>query len=606
MMNSDLQLLRRFEPEMRYTQGEQFLPMDVESYVRRCGLWSRRRSEEPRCLIPAGKLTLERLAVPHPGDFETVHYLKFIDPLNVSQMAAYRLKRSREKGGEGRGFRAGVGRLARVGYLSRLGDTLFSLTLLARGRVSGDTAAAASLAYDDILQEDGRHRYYARASRGEDWTVLQYWFFYPFNNWRSGFYGVNDHEADWEKIFVYLSESEGVARPEWVAYSSHEYSGDDLRRRWDDPELEKSGEHPVVYVGAGSHAAYYRPGEYLAEINLPFLAPVARLANSLGRLRRRLVRRSSGDASSQWHLRVPFVDYARGDGFSIGAGGDREWDEPCVMDPAPAWATEYRGLWGLYARDPVSGEDAPAGPLYNRDGTRRRAWYDPVGWAGLDKVSPSLETFERVAERRESLANECAALQAEISSKSRTLTGLGVEADAMRGHSHFKKLYREHEQKMRSLSEELDALRSRLASDFALLEALDEHEERLRAGERPPVRAHIRRADEPASEEKLRLNRLAEVWAAVSTGLMMICLVGFTLFARQYLAFGMVALISLIVFIESGFQRRLTGLVNSVTVGLAVVAALILLYEFFWPLVILAVLAAGSYMVWENLRELWT
>ena len=34
------------------------------------------------------------------------------------------------------------------------------------------------------------------------------------------------------------------------------------------------------------------------------------------------------------------------------------------------------------------------------------------------------------------------------------------------------------------------------------------------------------------------------------------------------------------------------------------VAALILIYEFFWQLVIAAVLGVGLYVLWDNLREL--
>lgn len=604
-MTPDRALLRRFEPVLRYTRGEEFFPLDVERYVWRCSLWAKRKDEEPRCLVPEGKLTLERLAEPHPGDFETVHYLKFIEPLNVARMAAYRLQRGRERDPERR-FRAGIGRLARVGYLSRFADTLFSLTLLARGRVSGDTAAAAALAYERVQKEDERYSYYGRVVRREGWTVLQYWFFYPFNNWRSGFFGVNDHEADWEMVCVYLSDSGGEMEPEWVAYSSHDFSGDDLRRRWDDPEVEKSGEHPVVYVGAGSHASYYSAGEYLAEIELSFLAPFARMAERLRNFGRRLVRRPSDDVPSRLHLRVPFVDYARGDGRSIGPGEDKEWDEPGMLDPVPGWAAAYRGLWGLYAQDPISGEDAPAGPLYNRDGTMRRAWYDPLGWAGLDKVPTPDSAPEVAVDRRERLRARCAALEEDVSAKSRELTGLGVEAGAMQGEPHLSELYAAHQERMAGLSAEISELRSRLASTRALLEALDAHEDRLRAGERGPARSHIRRAHPPASEEKLRLNRVAEVWAAISIGLMMISLIALILFAREYLVFGLAALLSLLVFIESGFRRRLMGVVNGVTVGLAIVAALILLYEFFWPIVVLAVLAAGAYMVWENLRELWS
>ena len=53
-------------------------------------------------------------------------------------------------------------------------------------------------------------------SRQNHWTVLQYWFFYCYNNWRSGFGGVNDHESDWEMISVYLYEADGQLVPEWA------------------------------------------------------------------------------------------------------------------------------------------------------------------------------------------------------------------------------------------------------------------------------------------------------------------------------------------------------------------------------------------------------
>ena len=44
-------------------------------------------------------------------------------------------------------------------------------------------------------------------------SVLQYWFFFCYNSWRSGFHGVNDHESDWEMVTLYLYENEGNLYP---------------------------------------------------------------------------------------------------------------------------------------------------------------------------------------------------------------------------------------------------------------------------------------------------------------------------------------------------------------------------------------------------------
>lgn len=610
----DRALLRRFEPVVRYTRGEQFFPMDVEPYVRASSLWVQQPGAEPECLVPEGKLTLDKLALYRADGSDAIHFLKFIEPLNIAELAAYRLKRVTQglaKRGEQNVFRPGRGRLARVGYVSRVVDALFSLTLLARGRVPGDTSAAAILEYRRVLAEREHYCYYGRVARQNGWVALQYWFFYPFNNWRSGFFGVNDHEADWEMTCVYCSESaEGEICPEWVAYASHDLSGDDLRRRWDDPELERVDEHPVVYAGAGSHASYFARGEYLAELEIAFLSPFVRLTDRLQRfLRKALGQDQDGQARAiDWAgfnvFRVPFVDYARGDGLSIGPGQDREWDEPRLLDPMPAWALCYRGLWGLYAHDPVAGENAPAGPVYDRDGTRRRAWYDPLGWAGLDKVPPPDEAHLRLQERRDKVNARRVELDEVISRKSRELVGLGVEATAMQGYPHLKDRHTAYQTQIEALSGELDRLRAQAASDEALLEAMGHYDQRLQDGERGPMRAHIRRAHHPASDDELRLGRFAETWAAISIGVMMIGFVLLALFSREHLILGLVAMVSLIVFIESGFRGQLPRLIASVTIGLAVVSALVLLFEFFWLIVVLGVLIAGAYIVWENLREL--
>jgi hypothetical protein len=606
-------LLRRFEPVIRSTRGDKFYPMDVEPYVRACSLWVQRPGEEAVRVVPSGKLSLEGLAQQPLDEPGAVHFLKFTDPQDakpasrLARLNVFRRRAARSFKESRKAFRAGTGRLARVGYMSRFVDALYSITLLARGRVPGESAAAASVAYERIMAEHEHYRYHGRVLRQDGWVVLQYWLFYPFNDWRSGFFGANDHEADWEKIFIYLSESEttGEVNPEWVAYAAHNYTGDNLRRRWDDPEVEKVGEHPVIYVGAGSHASYYAPGEYLTELDLPLPRPLARTAGALRGFWREKLGQYAGDediSSSYFH--IPFVDYARGDGRTVGPGGDREWDPPRLMlNPPPAWVSGYRGLWGLYARDPFEGEDAPAGPMYNRDKSVGRAWYDPVGWAGLDKVPPPDEALGTVLEGHADITARCASLRAAIDDKSRQLKKLGAEVAAMRDRSHLDAPYEEETRRVAELSREIDQLRARLATDEAVSESLDEYAGRLRAGERDPARAHISRAHQPASDAELRVSRVAEAWAAVSVSLMLISFVGIALFEREHLISMLVFSIALFAFVEAGFRGRLVNLVSSANIGLAVVATLVIVYEFFWQLVVAAVLIVGLYVLWDNLRE---
>ena len=86
-----------------------------------------------------------------------------------------------------------------------------------------------------------------------DRLSLQYWLYYPFNDWN------NLHEGDWEMIqlvFPAASAEEALeTEPLEVGYSQHEGAE---RAEWGDEKLEiVDGTHPVVYPAAGSHANFY-------------------------------------------------------------------------------------------------------------------------------------------------------------------------------------------------------------------------------------------------------------------------------------------------------------------------------------------------------------
>ena len=623
-------LLRRFEPVLHFTRGEQFFPIDVEHYVKQASLWYQRVGDDAVCVLGVGEVTLDKLSQVDLGLPDAVYFLKFAEPLNASALAAYR--HARQDVPRSTHFAPGRARLARVGYVSRFVEALFSVALLARGRVPGDTAAAATLHYEHILEEAKEYSYHGRVVYDGEWVVVQYWFFYVYNNWRSGFFGANDHEADWEMVSVYLSERDDLPlvpeamssevedfaqfserfQPEWVAYASHDYEGDDLRRRWDDPEIQKIDEHPVVYVAAGSHANYFRRGEYLTELELSFLQPLANVTDALQRFWVNQLQQYQDEPETERLeqasniFRIPFVDYARGDGVTIGPGQERVWGEPRLLRAEQRWVSDYRGLWGLYARDPFAGEDAPAGPMYNRDRTLRRAWYDPSGWAGLDKVAPADEELRLMVMQQMTLRDRQVELESEIQKISFELRNRGIAARTMRRQPHLLRMQAEYEQKIDTLSKEVAKLREERASTEALLQSLDDYIAQRRAGIRESPRAHIRHAHTPTPDQQFRAGRLAEIWAAASIGLLLVVMVGLFYFARHYLVFGISAMIALFAFVEASFRGRIVRMVTSVTIGLAVVAALVLIYEFFWLVVALTVVIIASYLLWDNLRELWS
>ena len=183
-------------------------------------------------------------------------YLRFVDePFTRVQVAKWRVRSDRPR------FH-NAGRLSRVGVLSRGLDALSRASLIFRGRNASGAEAAAETQYRTRMRPD-HHPYYARVVRDSGYTVLQYWFFYVYNDWRSRVFGVNDHEADWEQVSVYLAGNDEQLQPVWLVSSAHDEVGDDLRRRWDDPDLTIEGEHPVIHAGLGSHSGAYLAGEYL-------------------------------------------------------------------------------------------------------------------------------------------------------------------------------------------------------------------------------------------------------------------------------------------------------------------------------------------------------
>ena len=86
---------------------------------------------------------------------------------------------------------------------------------------------------------------------------LQYWFWYFYNDYQLSF-ALGTHEGDWEMVQFRIDADAG--QPDLAVYSQHRYGE---VRPWD--EVETLGERPVIYVARGSHAGYYTTGFHQTE-----------------------------------------------------------------------------------------------------------------------------------------------------------------------------------------------------------------------------------------------------------------------------------------------------------------------------------------------------
>src|SRR5262249_17847301 len=154
-----------------------------------------------------------------------------------------------------------------------------------------------------------------------------------------------DHEGDWEAVVVYLAETREGLRPAWLAVSSHDKRGDDLRRRWDDPDLTMSGDHPTVYVRAGSHSGAVVKGQDLVTVSPDRLRSFVRIVQRIMAVAFPWMR---GDRKHG--VGIPFIDYALGNGEEVGPGRARAWHQVLISDETP-WVRGFRGLWGRDTHD---------------------------------------------------------------------------------------------------------------------------------------------------------------------------------------------------------------------------------------------------------------
>jgi hypothetical protein len=452
--------------------------------------------------------------------------------------------------------------------------------------------------YRSLASDDATHPYYGRVVRTATWTALQYWFFYAFNDWRSGFNGANDHEADWEQVLVYLdADADGRAAPVWAAYAQHDFHGRDLRRRWDDAEqLDLIGDHPVVYAGAGSHASYFRPGEYLAEQAVRLPPFLQRIATGLSSL----IRGRGGGGGEGNMMSIAFVDFARGDGVSIGPGAERTW-APVVLDETQPWVHGYSGLWGMSVEDPFQGEDAPAGPMFNRDRSVRTSWADPVSFAELDLEPPPSQAAALLRERVGAVERRQDELAKAIPPLERTLAAIGAEDTASSDDARRTPSRIAEREEMRA---ELTALQREREENELRLGDLRHRRAAAEEGIRPPPQAHLRRIPVPTPPGSDRTGMLLEAWAAVSVGLMLLILVGVLLLSPRFGLAIAVGVIGLFVLIESILRGGVIGLLATWVRLLAVVAAAIVFVNFWQLGIIAAAIAAGIFLLRENVAEL--
>ncbi|NWG08383.1 MAG: hypothetical protein HXY35_17030 [Chloroflexi bacterium] len=302
-----------------------------------------------------------------------------------------------------------------------------------------ETVARKSFSqYAEMTEEARQPVYYGRVVRergeqGNHWMILQYHFFYAFNDWRLAANGINHHEGDWEMVAVYLKNGE----PHSLLMSQHGSGAMELWKnvRFVKDEHGNATTHPIVYAALGSHANYSRP-EVIRSPNLFDEGFVQRflywtdgllhflflLFNPSQKERQIALRELAThpatvlteesfanlrDEEDHYVVNLP-MEIATGDGFRIGCNGDHKHeavgkstsylkrvmsDRKVKRPKSHAWKqillsdqqtwVEYKGLWGV--KSILKDESGPPGPKWDRPDKffaihPRKRWEKPLEW----------------------------------------------------------------------------------------------------------------------------------------------------------------------------------------------------------------------------------
>ena len=197
---------------------------------------------------------------------------------------------------------------------------------------------------------------FKRSSTNE--YVIQYWYFYPFNNW------VNNHEGDWEHINVVVS-SQDPARAQLKRvefYFHHKF----LNRSQPGTDFYVSdGTHPIIFTGGyqdysllgvsdkgtGGHGSYPSSGTWRNVVDISEFDSIADQPNGLGRYIH----------WSEFQIEVikdPLVDSA----YDFDAHPEMSWLKANILWGQPEVKSPGASI---PIKDLLASNNAPSGPRYN-------------------------------------------------------------------------------------------------------------------------------------------------------------------------------------------------------------------------------------------------
>jgi hypothetical protein len=242
--------------------------------------------------------------------------------------------------------------------------------------------------------------------------------------------------------------------------------------------------------------------------------------------------------------------------------------------------------------------------MYNRGGSPRESWYDPLRFSGLDKEPTPPEAIGLLKKNCSRIEERQHELQILIAERQVQLQALGVETRGLEGNPHLVSRHRELTEKGAQLQNELSGLRKEFSENEAVLAALSQKLALLRAGRKPDPRAHIHKLGQPVTPREVRFNRAAEAWGAISLSVILFGIVTILVLARGYIWVGLLVMVVAFIVIESILRAEYARTITGIASILAVVTAILLIGHYWLWIIVVLLASLAVFLMVQKIREL--
>jgi hypothetical protein len=226
-----------------------------------------------------------------------------------------------------------------------------------------------------------------------------------------------------------------------------------------------------------------------------------------------------------------------------------------------------------------------------------------LGWAGLDKILPPQATLIELEERLTTLAQEQQDLEAELVARREAVRKLALDVEALQATEYHRALYAHGHATLQEAQAELQGLQAQKVEATETHKALQAYLKRAQAGDWGPPDAHLHHVHHPAPPLPAQ-SRAVEVWAAISGALALLLFVGLIIFRPDNWIFWTVVIGIAFGAVESLTRGRIGNFLLTTVVVLALVATVILVFEFWRWILVLGLIGVVFHMIRDNLREL--